>query len=87
MDVSVLRKIVKSSRNPPPFVRPSSRSMLFDLDALHEWQKTWKTNTGERLDEIEKTRNLDIAGLPKERCAMNERVNRTPIYASLSMSM
>ena len=49
MDVSVLRKIVKSSRNPPPFVRPSSRSMLFDLDALHEWQKTWKTSTGERL--------------------------------------
>jgi hypothetical protein len=49
MDVSVLRKIVKSSRNPPPFARPSERSMLFDLDALHEWQKTWTTGNGERL--------------------------------------
>jgi hypothetical protein len=45
MDVSVLRRIVKSSRNPPPFVRPSERSMLFDVDALHKWQKSWTTNT------------------------------------------
>ena len=44
MDVSVLRRIVKSSRNPPPYVRPSERSMLFDADELHKWQKSWPTN-------------------------------------------
>ena len=48
MDVSVLRRIVKSSKNPPPFVRPAERSMLFDIDALHDWQKTWTANTSFR---------------------------------------
>ena len=44
MDVSVLKRIVRSSRNPPPFVRPAERTMLFDVDALHAWQKTWTSN-------------------------------------------
>ena len=35
------RRIVKSSKNPPPFVRPSERSMLFDVDALMKWRESW----------------------------------------------
>lgn len=50
MDASVPRRIVRSSRNPPPFVRPSERSMLFDADALHEWQKSWTTNAGAKTE-------------------------------------
>ncbi len=41
MDLGVLRRLIKGSKNPPPFVRPSERSMLFDVDKLREWQKTW----------------------------------------------
>ena len=43
MDLSAFRRLVKSSHNPPPYVRPSERSMLFNVDALREWQKTWKS--------------------------------------------
>ena len=41
MDEEPFRRIVKSSRNPPPFVRPSERSMLFDVDNLLKWRETW----------------------------------------------
>ena len=41
MDEETFRRIVKSSRNPPPFVRPSERSMLFDVDALLRWRDSW----------------------------------------------
>ena len=48
MDVSVLKRIVRSSRNPPPYVRPAERTMLFDVDALHAWQKTWTSSTDKK---------------------------------------
>ena len=41
MDEEPFRRIVKSSNNPPPFVRPSERSMLFDVDALMKWRESW----------------------------------------------
>jgi hypothetical protein len=41
MDEEPFRRIVKSSRNPPPFVRPSQRSMLFDVDSLMRWRDSW----------------------------------------------
>ena len=41
MDEEPFRRIVKSSRNPPPFVRPSARSMLFDVDSLLRWRDSW----------------------------------------------
>ncbi len=40
----VLKRLARSSKNPPPFVRPSERSMLFDREALARWQSTWKAN-------------------------------------------
>jgi hypothetical protein len=50
VDVPVLRRLARSSRNPPPFVRASARSMLFDRDRLLAWQReTWRTATGEKL--------------------------------------
>jgi hypothetical protein len=41
MDLATFKRIVKSSNNPPPFVRPSERNMLFDVDSLRKWQDTW----------------------------------------------
>jgi hypothetical protein len=41
MDEEPFRRIVKSRRNPPPFVRPSERSMLFDVDSLLRWRDSW----------------------------------------------
>ena len=41
MEEPTFRRIVKSSRNPPPFVRPSERSMLFDVDLLLRWRDSW----------------------------------------------
>ena len=41
MDLAAFKRIVRSSKNPPPYVRPSERSKLFDSDALREWQETW----------------------------------------------
>lgn len=40
-DVNYFRKLVKQSDNPPPFVRPSTRSKLFDPKALLLWQQEW----------------------------------------------
>jgi hypothetical protein len=36
-----LRKLLNST-NPPPYMRPSERSILFDPEALARWQQTWK---------------------------------------------
>ena len=41
MDEEPFRRIVKSSKNPPPFLRPSERSMLFDVDSLMKWRDSW----------------------------------------------
>jgi hypothetical protein len=41
MDEEAFRRIVKSSKNSPPFVRPSERTMLFDVDALMKWRESW----------------------------------------------
>ena len=41
MDLAAFRRIVRSSKNRPPFVRPTERSMLFDADSLRRWQATW----------------------------------------------
>ena len=41
MDEEPFRRIVKSSKNPPPFLRPSERSMLFDVDSLMKWRERW----------------------------------------------
>jgi hypothetical protein len=41
MNRNTLRRLIRSSDNPPPFVRPSSRTILFDEDALLEWQVGW----------------------------------------------
>ena len=41
MDEEPFRRIVKSSKNPPPFLRPSERSMLFDVDSLMKWRESW----------------------------------------------
>jgi hypothetical protein len=49
IDLSAFRRLVRSSRNPPPYVRPSERSMLFDRDRLREWQQTWTTSDGSKL--------------------------------------
>jgi len=48
MDVGALRRIIKSSRNPPPFVRPSERSMLFDVEVLKKWQQGWRGSIAQR---------------------------------------
>ena len=40
MDRNTLRRLIRSSDNPPPFVRPSSRIVLFDADSLQKWQET-----------------------------------------------
>jgi hypothetical protein len=48
MEVATFRRIVKSSNNPPPFVRPSERSMLFDADSLREWQDAWTVGGGKQ---------------------------------------
>jgi hypothetical protein len=49
MEEPTFRKIVKSSNNPPPFLRPSERSMLFDVDALMKWRETWTTGGGKQI--------------------------------------
>ena len=50
IDVPVLRRMVRSSKNPPPYVRPSERSIFFDSERLIQWQReTWRTSTGEAL--------------------------------------
>ena len=36
MDRNTLRRLIRSSDNPPPFVRPSTRTILFDQDALRK---------------------------------------------------
>jgi hypothetical protein len=41
MNRNTLRRLIRSSDNPPPFVRPSSRTILFDEDALLKWQASW----------------------------------------------
>ena len=41
MDEEPFRRIVKSSKNPPPYLRPSERSMLFDVDSLMKWRESW----------------------------------------------
>jgi hypothetical protein len=41
MDRGTLRRLIRSSDNPPPYVRPSSRIVLFDADSLLKWQQTW----------------------------------------------
>lgn len=41
MDEAPFRRIVRSSKYPPPFIRPSERSMLFDADTLMKWRETW----------------------------------------------
>ena len=41
MNRNTLRRLIRSSDNPPPFVRPSSRTILFDEDALLKWQAGW----------------------------------------------
>jgi hypothetical protein len=41
MNRNTLRRLTRSSDNPPPFVRPSSRTILFDEDALMKWQSGW----------------------------------------------
>jgi hypothetical protein len=43
LDRGVFRKLVRSSNNPPPFLRPSERTMLFDTRDLTKWRETWKT--------------------------------------------
>jgi hypothetical protein len=46
LDRGVFRKLVRSSNNPPPFLRPSERTMLFDIRDLQAWRETWKTING-----------------------------------------
>ena len=41
MEEEPFLRLVKSSKNPPPFLRPSERSMLFDADSLMKWRETW----------------------------------------------
>jgi hypothetical protein len=41
MNRNTLRRLIRSSDNPPQFVRPSSRTILFDEDALMQWQAGW----------------------------------------------
>ena len=41
MNRNTLRRLIRSSDNPPPFVRPSTRTILFDEDALRKWQAGW----------------------------------------------
>jgi hypothetical protein len=41
MNRNTFRRLIRSSDNPPPFVRPSSRTILFDEDALMKWQSGW----------------------------------------------
>jgi hypothetical protein len=43
MNRNTLRRLVRSSDNPPPFVRPSSRTILFDEGELLKWQAGWLT--------------------------------------------
>ena len=38
---NTFRRLIRSSDNKPPFVRPSSRTILFDEDALLKWQVGW----------------------------------------------
>jgi competence transcription factor ComK len=41
MNRNTFRRLIRSSDNPPLFVRPSSRTILFDEDALRKWQAGW----------------------------------------------
>jgi len=41
MNRNTLRRLIRSSDNPPPFVRPSTRTILFDEDAIRKWQAGW----------------------------------------------
>jgi hypothetical protein len=41
MNRNTLRRLIRISDNPPPFVRSSSRTILFDEDALLKWQAGW----------------------------------------------
>jgi hypothetical protein len=36
----VWRAICRSTENPPPFVRPTPRKMLFETEELLRWQQT-----------------------------------------------
>ena len=40
VDLGAFKRICRGG-NPPPFVRPSERNMLFDADRLRQWQKSW----------------------------------------------
>ena len=42
MNRNTLRRFIRSSDNPPQFVRPSSRTILFDQDELLKWQAGWR---------------------------------------------
>ena len=65
MDEEPFRRIVKSSKNPPPFVRPSERSMLFDVDSLMKWRESW-TVCGKQTA-INENPPTGIDGLSEER--------------------
>ena len=41
MSRNTFRRLIRSSDNKPPFVRPSSRTILFNEDSLLAWRKTW----------------------------------------------
>jgi hypothetical protein len=45
MNRNTLRRLIRSSDNPPQFVRPSSRTILFDEEALLKWQAGWLPST------------------------------------------
>ena len=47
MDEAPFWKLVKYSNNPPPFVRPSERTILFDSEALLRWRDGW-LNSGSK---------------------------------------
>jgi hypothetical protein len=45
MNRNTFRRLIRSSDNPPPFVRPSSRTILFDEGALLKWRAGWLNST------------------------------------------
>ena len=51
MNRNTFRRLIRSSDNRPPFVRPSSRTILFDEDLLLAWRETW-TERGNQAREV-----------------------------------
>jgi predicted DNA-binding transcriptional regulator AlpA len=45
MNRNTFRRLLRSSDNPPPFVRPSSRTIVFDESALLKWRAGWLKST------------------------------------------